>query len=442
MGEVYRNSFLTIAASLASSDSEGFITPRTKHIAKDVLVEHASFPGGSASFRIRVALGKHLRHDVNSHIRDSYRSNLIVPAGAMEPLDYRAWAFQERLVPDRLLSFRLNELEWDCVGCCDCECGDRFRDFRTDGWDFRNGSGRQVYQALRELGQVKDTHPSLQWQKHIYRQWRTNIVPSYMQLKLTKEMDRLHAVSAVAEGLEEILQDTYLSGLWRSDLELGLTWIAGALGTNPPNPGRLPARYRAPSWSWASIEGSVDACYDDSEDDYEPIFQVVGAGTTLAGKNPRGDVSDGFVKVSGHLVPGFLSVSDVLQGTDEHNVKYSAQVDGSEAFVHPDTPLVQHQSTIQRANLQHGDARGPISCPVQCLAMLIARTRRNTGFIDRSDSPTAEFTANRWITFLVLGQSGTKVGAYERLGIIKSMPTKLLSEGWQKKWPKVEVTIV
>ena len=57
----------------------------------------------------------------------------------------------------------------------------------------------------------------------------------------------------------------------------------------------------------------MDACYD-YEDDFEPIFQVVDAGTTLAGENPRADVSDGPVKVSGHLVPGSLNMSGFFKG--------------------------------------------------------------------------------------------------------------------------------
>lgn len=439
MNEIYHNSFLTVAASLSSSDWDGFIRPRTKYVSKDVFVKNTVFPGGSARFRVRLALGKHQRH---AKIRDSYRANLIGPAGQVQVLESRAWAFQERLVPYRILSYCSNEVERDCVGCCD---GERFRDFEDDGYDFQNGSSRQVYQALRELGQGiprEDTELSLKWKKHIYEQWRTNLVPSYTQLRLTKDKDRLPALSAVVEGLEDILQDTYLGGLWRSDLELGLTWIAGAYGTNPPNPGWLPEKYRAPSWSWASIEGPVNVCYDRRDQhDFEPIVQIVDVGTMLAGVNPRGDTSDGFVKLSGYLVAGSLSVPEVLQGTDEHNVKYSIQIDDGEASFRPDTPLVQHQSVIQRSKLHHGDMRGSISCPVQCLAMPMARNT-NIGFIDRTDLPTMDFTADRWVTFLVLGPSSTKVGSYERSGIVKSMPTKSLSECWYEKWPKVEVTIV
>jgi len=133
-------------------------------------------------------------------------------------------------------------------------------------------------------------------------------------LKLTKEEDRLPALSAVVKGLEDVLKDTYLGGLWRLDLELGLTWISGKFAANPTNPGCLTAKYRAPSWSWASIKGPVDVCYDRRDrDEFEPIFQILDAGTTLAGVNPRGNVGDGFVKVSGHLVAGSLSVPEVLQ---------------------------------------------------------------------------------------------------------------------------------
>lgn len=102
MGNIYRNAYLTIAASSASSGSEGFLNFRTEHVSKEVRVAHHSFPEGFARFKIRTALPKHLRHDISSYVRDSWREKLLEPAGKLQPLDYRGWAFQEKLVSRRV----------------------------------------------------------------------------------------------------------------------------------------------------------------------------------------------------------------------------------------------------------------------------------------------------------------------------------------------------
>jgi hypothetical protein len=272
------------------------------------------------------------------------------------------------------------------------------------------------------------------WKKFIYQQWRMNIVPSYTQLRLTKEMDRLPALSAVAQRLEGILNDTYLCGHWRTDFEENLAWSSGTYGSNPPSRGRLPERYRAPSWSWASIEGPVDTCFD-CEDEYEPIFRVLEAGITPAGKNTRADACNGFVRVSGYLLPSIMTGSVI-------------KIDGSQEPCHdfyPDSLFERRSGTIQRARSVRTDEALQQPTPVDLLAVLIARPRSNTGFSDRKDTvhrKTTDLEAERWIAFLVLTSSLGHSGAYERLGIFKRVTSTSLPKKWYDTWPQKEVVLV
>jgi hypothetical protein len=64
----------------------------------------------------------------------------------------------------------------------------------------------------------------------------------------------------------------------------------------------------------------------------------------------------------------------------------------------------------------------------------MARIRYNTGFRDRADKLTTDFAADQWVTFLALGPSNTEVGAYERLGIVKSMPCQRVGMRSGLKW--------
>ena len=395
MRDIYHNTYITIAASASPESCEGFLSTREDHISKEFSVSHHAFPEGFARFNIRVAPGTHDRHDVPSKVRDSWRTNLIRPGGSMEPLDYRSWAFQEKLVSRRLFSFCSKEMEWDCLRCCDCECGARYRRFWTDGWDFRNASARQSYRGLIDVAQglieAKDTENFGKWKKRIYQQWRMTIVPSYTQLRLTKEMDRLPALSAVAQELESILNDTYLCGHWRVNFEESLAWSSGAYGTNPPSPGKIPERYRAPTWSWASIEGPIGTCFDH-EDDYEPIFKVLDAGITPAGQNPRADARDGFISVSGYLLPGTMT-GNIMQL--ENSLQPSAPF-------YPDSLFEQRNSTIQRSPSAQTDDAVQAPMPVHFLAILIARPRSFRGFTVRNDEErreTSDLEAERWICF-------------------------------------------
>ena len=80
------------------------------------------------------------------------------------------------------------------------------------------------------------------------------IVFEYTSKKLTKEQDKLVALSGVARqfaACSPVLVGNYWAGIWDTDL-CGLLW-----STSDENAYR-PLQYRAPTWSWASLEGRID----------------------------------------------------------------------------------------------------------------------------------------------------------------------------------------
>ena len=63
-------------------------------------------------------------------------------------------------------------------------------------------------------------------------------------------------------GLGQIIQrryqqeeNSYIIGLWRQSLEGQLFWHLEEPEGKPPGSASRPSPYRAPTWSWASIEG-------------------------------------------------------------------------------------------------------------------------------------------------------------------------------------------
>lgn len=76
------------------------------------------------------------------------------------------------------------------------------------------------------------------------------LVDKYSARNLTKASDKFPAFSGIVQRLKPVLGD-YLAGLWRCDMVRGLWWVKKDWG-GPVS------EYRAPSWSWASVDGPVE----------------------------------------------------------------------------------------------------------------------------------------------------------------------------------------
>jgi len=107
-----------------------------------------------------------------------------------------------------------------------------------------------------------------------------DLIELYTKCDLTKKTDKLVAISALAKEAYGLQQCRYLAGLWERDLIFELGWMSHM--THLPtlrlkNGQELPIDYddqgeeqcttkilyRAPSWSWASVDGHVTYPYDD-----------------------------------------------------------------------------------------------------------------------------------------------------------------------------------
>ncbi|KAJ3494907.1 hypothetical protein NLG97_g3771 [Lecanicillium saksenae] len=97
-------------------------------------------------------------------------------------------------------------------------------------WELWFTLGMQIYENIRILAL-----------------WVPGGVGMYSKAKLTKGSDRLPALSGVAARQHEITKDGYLAGLWRRLIERQLTWDVEDPMERPP--------WRAPSWTWAAVDG-------------------------------------------------------------------------------------------------------------------------------------------------------------------------------------------
>lgn len=153
----------------------------------------------------------------------------------------RAWTLQERLLAPRTLYFGRIQNAWECRESNAYEALPDFFDEAISTMSPGNFS-----RILRELYPLANEDNVSQW---------SEIVENYSRRSLTLARDKLVAISALARILAPVYGSDYIAGMWKIDLLRLLLWQA----TNPSQAvPRDPATiYRAPSWSWASVDCSV-----------------------------------------------------------------------------------------------------------------------------------------------------------------------------------------
>lgn len=272
MAKIYQDSYLTIAAAVASNDSEGFIKERPeKFLPKHIRIDHVANP-------------------------------------VIEPLLGRAWCYQERLVPRRVLTYHHAEVTFECRSSHWCECG--------NNETYTGTPDRLDYE--RKLFRKSTTEDEL------VHYWYYKILRDYTALLLSLERDRLPALSAIASQISRRTGSRCVAGIWEKEcyFRYGLTWRCfGKVIRNKEEDQpevKFPLAKRetersAPSWSWASIEGQVD--YNGVVPDGTVTFsaEVVDLQYPIPEYQPsyiiapdavltlRGKLMDLLVKISDHL---------------------------------------------------------------------------------------------------------------------------------------------
>ncbi|KAF1997706.1 HET-domain-containing protein, partial [Amniculicola lignicola CBS 123094] len=232
MSQYYRNSWLTIAAS-TSSCTTGFIG----------------------------TTGRCENHPGNTLPRD------LVPLNI--PINKRAWTLQEGILAPRVLLFG-SRVIWFCQHMT--------RKFQMELSKLDTEVSNTSTEPLRTAGLDED--------QNIYDLWH-RIVGSYSKRAVSYPQDKLPAISALAAEVSKLTKDEYLAGLWRSNLLRDLLW------TTPEPTTHRPDEWRAPTWSWASINDAI--LYDQLPPKSATALATVSdvATSPISGTVPFGEVQSG-----------------------------------------------------------------------------------------------------------------------------------------------------
>lgn len=268
MHKIYENAYCNIGATAAENSHEGLFFDRNPEV---IDVSHVYFDWWAAGKKHR---GEYIIVD----------PTILTRNFALAPLLQRGWVFQERLLAPRMLHFCSQEVVWECRTGTFCET------FR-EGLPLRFIDSR--FMAINPP--IWTTTPKGLPKIKIQKVWH-DVVKGYTRCRLTYEGDKLLALSGIAQNFQFYLDsdDEYLAGIWRKSLPDSLLWIAKG------GPQRVQT-YRAPSWSWASVEGHIS--YDlEVHGEMSNLLTVLDSHVSTYTSNKTGQVIDGSITVFGYIV--------------------------------------------------------------------------------------------------------------------------------------------
>lgn len=245
MGQIYRESICTLSA-LSSKDGDGGCRVNASNEEVDHL-RYVDLDIGEYRIRLIETEDNDSRTILEWDVEYGDDDFKFRPWGG-NPLRTRAWTFQERELSVRAIHFSRQTLLWECME--------------------KRGSTEIPHDVIRRYDEFKpdpvQTLPSNTRAFH-QDQWYGK-VEDYTSRFLTKESDKLVAFSGYARNFrqESLAGGTYLAGLWKEHFPGCLLW---RVRRDLRQPGerhpfasfepRRPIEYRAPTWSWPSLDGEV-----------------------------------------------------------------------------------------------------------------------------------------------------------------------------------------
>lgn len=303
MQDVYRNSFLNISATAAEHSGEGLFSHRDPQHLWDEVV-HLDVDGLQGAEEIR----QDSREKITAvHNQDSNTTVIGDPAAGPKylqltkvqscllvdvnweslvnqaPVQKRGWVVQERLLAPRVLHFCRGRIAWECAEFDDIEGhGPSIPNYRLledkicEGIPIKGMQPGQHGKRLRDdrlrgvvgLTDLDESGPE-SGIIHSLELW-SRIVEMYCKTELTKDRDKLIAFSGIAHLMANTLAESgkegdriqYIAGLWNVHLISQMLWRVEPVYRGDSDAradtiefvSRRPTIYRAPSFSWASVD--------------------------------------------------------------------------------------------------------------------------------------------------------------------------------------------
>ncbi|KAL5326255.1 hypothetical protein ACEPPN_007393 [Leptodophora sp. 'Broadleaf-Isolate-01'] len=367
MGDVYANSYLTIAASSSTDDSSGcfpsqddrcsmsHISSDNRSLGRPTLANAAPMiylqPGNPVpAFAVMqtVACLEHVPRSggqkamlyfseewMPTSLKKKPRTYQIGKFGGSfdpldrEPLSKRAWTLQERLLAPRVLHYGKEQMYWECQEGLFPEDGAIFPRVFPSMRTLLDLPAPDLARSLQglHLG-VDNATPKFTFDSKGVLAWGDawlKLIEKYTRRSLTREEDKFPALSGLARSIASYTKDTYHAGIWKSYLMQGLFWEVYAFEpyhfcNNPEHDTdtaekssvRRLEKYRAPSWSWAAFDAKIE---------FKPLKKELVAEcleciTPAAGEDQFGRLKEGgYIKLRAPLLSLYFTPSRHVPGS-------------------------------------------------------------------------------------------------------------------------------
>lgn len=141
------------------------------------------------------------------------------------------------------------------------------------------------------------------------------LVAVYSRGQLTQPDDKLNAFKGITRTIADATDNMTLFGVWEKYLLVNLLWFS-------PEGAQRPPRYRAPTWSWASLDGPISHSLLPPEPDFKTSLgnepaRILSSMLTYEGA----DRDDGNVAIGSDTSPfGTFVYRDESQGSENMSV--------------------------------------------------------------------------------------------------------------------------
>ena len=273
MSQVYGNATVNISATKAENGSFGLFTSRSVPLVDRHFVQ-----------------GKNTRNLFE--LEDPKVLNRCLHEA---PLSQRGWCFQEQFLATRTLHFTAEQL------FCKCQCGIVCETFPTSHYFKLDPFSENTISRSHQFDDREDPWPKL--------------VSRYSRTQLTYSKDKLIAFSGIARYFQNNSGDQYLAGLWHQNIGHHLCW---KVECEQRRPGRSRgATYRAPTFSWASIDQPIS--WDSTLSGVfaanrriAPLVSILNVSVVPLGTDLLGGIKDASLKLQTGPIISCLSLAQFL----------------------------------------------------------------------------------------------------------------------------------
>ncbi|KAJ9644085.1 hypothetical protein H2199_003953 [Coniosporium tulheliwenetii] len=246
MRSIYANSILNISATRSSHANGGCFTSRSPALVQACLVPSSPIRVWN---RLRKGEEDALRYDPQILVERELLEKEIHTA----PLSSRAWLFWECAeLPNYACETHPNSIP--------CRLGEQKR--------YEDVAAFQIPAASQHNGENKQQHGEQSKGDLVlaYQYW-WRALQNYMACSLSHpDSDKFAALAGIAERMAAIFKQQYIAGFFARELPTALLWkVPEAVAVPNPRPLSTCA-FRAPTWSWASMDVPVEL-YEDRYND-------------------------------------------------------------------------------------------------------------------------------------------------------------------------------